>query len=544
MASMLQWAQRYRAYGYHPLPVAPGTKRPMVDWKPYQVSPPSDEDIVAWWTRTPSAGVALVMGRGMFAVDIDGGDVAERMLNDAGVVLPADAPRSRTGGGGYHILLRGTVPDACALLKHEDREHCQVDIKGKGIIVVAPTIHPNGTAYVWDTPPAEPSLLPEAPAALLAMIQTVDASEPVPRPVVGESWVETALCGVGQGQRADLCTKLAGYFLGRGIPRSIVTTMLIEGFARRCTPPFPADEVRTTVANIAKREATTQHAPATVMPVHVADVMRELEAQRVQGPPPAVPTGFEAADWMLSGGFHPGELVYIGARPAVGKTALAMQIAGQAARAGHPVVVVSREMLNVPLARRMMSQETGILAHILRRGVLTPACLLDYEAAVERVSNYPLWMTDQAVSITDVCDMVGACASLTVSTGKVGLLVVDYLQLIRAPLGIKERRLQVESVSQSLKTLALQYQIPVLCLSSLSRPLQTAPDAKPTLASLRESGELEHDADVVMFLHRLFKARETTLIVAKNREGHSGEIQLDFNADTLTFRAVETRDTP
>lgn len=153
MADHLRIAQRYRELGYHPVPVLAGTKRPAVNWKAYQDLAPTDAEIVGWWTANPDAGIALVMGRGTFAVDLDGGDVAERLLADAGVTLPSDAPRSRTGGGGYHVLLRGTVPDAVALVKDESRAHCQVDIRGRGIIVVPPSVHPNGTPYAWDVKP-------------------------------------------------------------------------------------------------------------------------------------------------------------------------------------------------------------------------------------------------------------------------------------------------------------------------------------------------------------------------------------------------------
>lgn len=539
--SNLAYARRYRTLGYHPVPVLAGTKRPSVNWKPYQATAPTDDEITAWWTTDPKAGIALVMGRETFAVDLDGGDVAERLLADAGVTLPPDAPRSRTGGGGYHVLLSGTVPDAVALVKDESREHCQVDIRGKGIIIVPPSIHPSGTPYKWDVFPTPTSDLPDAPAELLALM-----SSPI-APVVQEtttiatdaSWVATALAGVGQGKRADTCARLAGYFLGRGLARDIVSALLQEGFAKACTPPMPAPEVAATVKSIASREAVSGDSPDIPEPVHISAVLDELERQRKEGAQPSVPLGIDDVEYFLGGGFHRGELIYLGARPGVGKTALALQIATKAASHGHPVVIVSREMVNTALARRMLSQSSGVPSRELKGGTLGRAHQLDYDAAFNRTRQYPMWLTDQIVGISELCAMLERATYLTATSGKVGLLIVDYLQLVRPPSDVKDRRLQVEAVSQTLKTVALQYKMPVLCLSSLSRPPQATPDAKPTLASLRESGELEHDADVVMFLHRKFSEQQTTLIVAKNREGQTGDIEMTFNAETLTLMAVQ-----
>ncbi len=115
----------------------------------------------------------------------------------------------------------------------------------------------------------------------------------------------------------------------------------------------------------------------------------------------------------------------------------------------------------------------------------------------------PLWFTDEAVSLGEIQTLVTSLADET----SVALVVVDYLQLVRASPTIKERRHQVEAISQGLKTLALQYEVPVLCLSSLSRGAADERGRPPTLASLRESGELEHDADVILLLHRQSRTR-------------------------------------
>lgn len=141
----------------------------------------------------------------------------------------------------------------------------------------------------------------------------------------------------------------------------------------------------------------------------------------------------------------------------------------------------------------------------------------------------PLYVTDGAVSVGEITTLVATMAA----DGPVGLLVVDYLQLVRGPRDIRDRRLQVEAVSQALKTLALQHQVLVLCASSLSR--SPSDDKPPTLASLRESGELEYDADVVLLLHRGMREEATTCYVAKNRNGRLGSVELAFRDDAVVF---------
>jgi replicative DNA helicase len=157
---------------------------------------------------------------------------------------------------------------------------------------------------------------------------------------------------------------------------------------------------------------------------------------------------------------------------------------------------------------------------------------------ITKLGSYPIWLLDEAVSLDEITAVVTGWRETTA----LGLLIVDYLQLVRAPRGIRERRLQVEHVSQALKTLAVQCQIPVLCLSSLARALDGAKEHRPTLASLRESGELEHDADVVLLLHREPRQSETECIVAKNRDGAVGLARLVFRPLFVSFAEAATRD--
>lgn len=527
-------AQTYLTLGYHPIPCAPKEKRPLVPWKDFQTTMPTPEQLASWWQRTPDANVALVLGRGRFAVDLDGGDAAEQLLADAGIALPHDAPRSRTGGG-YHVFLSSytAVPDRIGLLT-TDGHKPQVDIRGIGIVVAPPSIHPNGATYAWlspltEKPPYAPlglmDLIGKAPAPKTAAMQEV-------RPSGDRFWVADALRGVGEGQRDQMCTRLAGFFLKKQIDVETVTTLLSTSFAPACQPPFDPRDVEKCVRSIAQRHAVADTADRAVAPKHIGTILREFETSLAAGPTPTLPTPFPTLNNFLTGGFGMGELIFLGARPGVGKTALGLEIARHAAkRRAGAVVVISREMTNLALARRLVAQDGRIRATSLKRADLNAQEQWALQTSLTRLRDLPLFFTDDAVSLAEIVDLVTAVES----EAPVALIVVDYLQLVRAPRDIRERRHQVEAVSQGLKTLALQFKTPLLCLSSLSRASNDDKDKPPTLASLRESGELEHDADVILLLHRKYRDEETSCIVAKNRDGRLGEVSLLFRHEFVAF---------
>jgi hypothetical protein len=231
---------------------------------------------------------ALVLGRGTFAVDLDGGDAAERRLADHGIVLPP-APRSQTAKGAHVFLAAdGPVPDRVGLLRAPDGT-AAVDIRGRGIVVAPPSIHPTGARYEWVVPFQLP--LPPAPPALLALIRGArpdhgSAPEGAPDPIagVGASWVLEALGGTPEGQRDATCTRLAGYLLGKGLDAETATALLTGSFARRCTPPFPAAEVRKCVESIAKREARQDAGDRPIVVESLAAVLERWEAERQAGP--------------------------------------------------------------------------------------------------------------------------------------------------------------------------------------------------------------------------------------------------------------------
>jgi replicative DNA helicase len=274
--------------------------------------------------------------------------------------------------------------------------------------------------------------------------------------------------------------------------------------------------------------------PATIVPLSavLADLERDLRAG-VQ--PHVVPTPFPGLNRMFGGGLSPGELMFVAARAGTGKTAFALELARKAAESGEQVLIVSREMKNRILGTRMLSQKARVAALSLTRRKLGAGEWVLLDPALKSLSALPVWLTDDALTIPQI---EGA---LTDAVPPIGLLIVDYLQLLRAPLHLKERRHQVEAVSQGLKALAMDHNMPVVCVSAISRT-PGGPEEEPTMQSLRESGELEHTADLILLLARKFKASKTKCIVAKNRNGREGSVPLQFRAEYVALEEEEGRE--
>jgi len=192
-------------------------------------------------------------------------------------------------------------------------------------------------------------------------------------------------------------------------------------------------------------------------------------------------------------------------------------------------------MTNLAIIRRLVAQDARVRASTLKRSTLNASEEWSLQESLARLKGLPLFFTDDVVSLAEISALVAAVAA----EAPLALIVIDYLQLIRAPLEIKERRHQVEAISQAIKTMAQQYKVPILCLSSLSRASNDDKNKPPTLASLRESGELEHDADVILLLHRAYQDEETACFVAKNRDGRLGTVNLLFRYEYVAFDEAE-----
>ena len=285
----------------------------------------------------------------------------------------------------------------------------------------------------------------------------------------------------------------------------------------------------------------TEPAPAALTSVHLSVVVDELLAALERGPLPTLPTPFPSLTRFLNGGLSPGELVYIGAFPGVGKTALLLEFARRAARCAVSTIIFSREMANLAVARRLVAQELRISAAGLKSGVLDDGDRSALLGGAAKLRGLPIWLNQVATTLAELSDEV---AHFAVSPA-LGLVIVDYLQLVRT-LGREGRRIEVEAVSAGLKALALRYRVPVVCASSLARGGKgkdgDRAGRRPTVDLLRESGELEHDADIILLLHRAFEATKTECVLAKNRDGRVGDVELLFRPDWVSFDEVAQRD--
>lgn len=346
MTAVLEAARQYLSMGLHPIPCAPRSKRPLVEWKRYQDEPPLVDEIEMWWEEHPDANVALVLGRGAFALDFDGGDAAERLLFDRGILLPKDAPRSRTANGVHVFLASPTpVPDRIGLLSTNGGKP-QVDVKGIGYVVAPPSIHPTGARYEWEIPLTLP--LPEAPAILLDLI--FSGRDERPESVAEGGWVPEALRGVPEGQRNTTCARLAGWFLRRGLDPVAVEAVLAESYARNCRPPFPASEVRKVVRSIASREASeAEHAArAGGSPWGAA-----------RPAPDFLSCSDEIQEWLEKPLLAPGSITEVFSPRGIGKTHVAHALGVKLARTGKRVLLLDRDNSRREVRRRLRAWGAG-----------------------------------------------------------------------------------------------------------------------------------------------------------------------------------------
>jgi replicative DNA helicase len=252
-------------------------------------------------------------------------------------------------------------------------------------------------------------------------------------------------------------------------------------------------------------------------------------------------SGFKDLD-ELTGGFQPGNLIIIAARPSMGKSALVTNIAENAVLEGHAVALFSLEMSESELAQRFVASQARIRGEELRKGRVAENRWPKILSACQRLSEAPLWIDDS--SDTGVLEVRAKARRLHHQVeGGLGLIIVDYLQLMRHEGRVESRVEQVGQISRGLKGLARELDVPVIALSQLSRAVeQRGGEKKPILSDLRESGNLEQDADLVMFIYReeyydkdSERPGEADIIIAKHRNGPIGDVVLTFQKEYPKF---------
>ncbi|MEA2391652.1 MAG: replicative helicase [Solirubrobacteraceae bacterium] len=261
------------------------------------------------------------------------------------------------------------------------------------------------------------------------------------------------------------------------------------------------------------------------------------------------PSGFKELD-EITGGFQPGNLIVLAARPSMGKSALVTNIAENAAlQHGRPVALFSLEMSEAELAQRFIASQARVKGELLRKGKAESHWPKINDAS-QRLASAPLFVDDSSdIGILEVRAKARRLHAQQQARGGLGLIIVDYLQLMRADGRIESRVQQVGEMSRGLKILARELEVPVIALSQLSRAVEQRTDKKPVLSDLRESGQIEQDADLVMFIYRdeyydrdSEREGEADIIISKHRNGPLGEVTLNFQKEFPRFMNLARED--
>jgi replicative DNA helicase len=258
-----------------------------------------------------------------------------------------------------------------------------------------------------------------------------------------------------------------------------------------------------------------------------------------------IPTGFAELD-RLTSGLQPSNLIIVAARPGVGKSSLGLDVARHASvRAGVPTVVFSLEMSRTELVQRLMCAECTVDMQRLRTGRMEEADWTRLTRSLGRLADAPLYIDDSPG--TTMMEIRAKCRRLKQRHG-LGLVVVDYLQLMQPSRRFENRQQEVSEISRSMKLLAKELNVPVIAISQLSRQTESRSDRRPMLSDLRESGALEQDSDVVLFIYRdeLYdpespRKGEADLILAKHRNGPTDTVTVTFQGQYSRFAPMAAR---
>ena len=274
----------------------------------------------------------------------------------------------------------------------------------------------------------------------------------------------------------------------------------------------------------------------------VADRIDQLFQRDNPSDVTGVPSGFADLDSMTSG-LQPGDLIIVAGRPSMGKTAFSLNMAENVALdTGLPVAVFSMEMAATQLAMRMIGSVGRLDQHRMRTGRLEDEDWVRLTTALGRLNDAPIFI-DEGAGLSSF-DLRARARRLHRQCGKLGLIVVDYLQLMSGAAGrqSENRATEISEISRSLKSLAKELDVPVIALSQLNRSVEQRPDKRPVMSDLRESGAIEQDADVILFIYRDEVYNPDTpdkgtaeIIIAKQRNGPVGRVRLTFLGEHTRF---------
>ncbi|EMS72412.1 replicative DNA helicase [Ruminiclostridium cellobioparum] len=305
---------------------------------------------------------------------------------------------------------------------------------------------------------------------------------------------------------------------------------------------FILDKAEQNIFDILQKRSSQGFVPIKDVLVDTFNKLEELYNNK--GHITGIPTGFVDLDFKTSG-LHNSDLVLIAARPAMGKTAFALNLAQNAAvHSGIPVALFSLEMSKEQLVNRMLCSEAMVDSNKMKTGQLEDNDWQKVARALGPLSEAPIFIDDTpGISITEIR---AKCRRMKLEHN-LGLVVIDYLQLMQGSRSRSENRQQeISEISRSLKILAKEINVPVICLSQLSRAAETRTDHRPILSDLRESGAIEQDADIVMFLYRddyynpdTEKKNIAEIILAKHRSGSTGTVEMVWLGQYTKFANLE-----
>jgi len=298
------------------------------------------------------------------------------------------------------------------------------------------------------------------------------------------------------------------------------------------------DDAEAKIFEVAQRRVTNTTAPIKDLITATLDRLEMLydKGDSITG----LQTGYTDLDEMLAG-LQPNALYVLGARPAMGKTAFALGMAANAAMADkRPVLVFSLEMSQLELSQRILCSEALVDSTRIKTGRIEEADWNRISHAVGRLAESPIYIDDNPH--TSVMEIRAKARRLKSRVGDLGLVVVDYIQLMTGRSNAESRQVEVSEISRNLKILARELEVPVVALAQLNRSLEQRVDKRPMLSDLRESGSLEQDADAVLFLYRdeIYDDQSpdkgiAEVIIAKHRNGPTGKVRMAFRGQYTRF---------
>lgn len=342
----------------------------------------------------------------------------------------------------------------------------------------------------------------------------------------------------------------AGIVAEKGLLRSIIeacTRIASRGYEEGAESESLLDEAERMLLSLGERRQSRSYRSIRELLVETLEKIEQLYQRK--GSVTGLPTGFTELDRITSG-LQPSDLILLAARPSMGKTSLGLNIAQNVAvKAGVPVGIFSLEMSGDQVVQRLLCSEALVDQQRLRTGFLQEDDWPRLLKAATRLAEAPIFI-DDTPAIT-LLELRSKARRLKLEHG-IGLLVVDYLQLIQSGRRMENRVQEISEISRQLKSLARELDVPVLALSQLSRAVeQRGGDRRPLLSDLRESGSLEQDSDVVMFIYRDDYYNEDSeekgvadIIVAKQRNGPVGTVKLAFLKEFTKFVNLEREEPP